>query len=139
MAKKSARARARELVQKIERAIERGEFVPEYGIGDPGIPTEIFGGAPCGCARAAASAVLGGLHYYPKGLSRVQRLSLEYGYEGIQSTYAANNKHFLKAGRELRKFHPETTAVPEVLPRMRLVEGATEYAAVEAEARRADQ
>ena len=110
----SAKARAADLVRRIERAIERGEFTPEaryLGLVRP-YSTTVIG--PCGCAIGAA-AFLAGAEPDPErradslcqvllaaGLSFDEQEQLEAGYED----WSAPDGPFLDAGRELRKFHP---------------------------------
>lgn len=121
--KRSAKVRAAELVAKIEAAIEAGEFVPTPGSGtdEPGVTVaraEWIGGAvpkcipidvlpACGCVRSAASVVLGGRHFWSaRGMTLTELRELERGYEAWEPK--SGDRHFFAAGRELRKFHPDT-------------------------------
>jgi|SRR5665213_55014 len=114
------------LERKIERAIERGEFTPDYGylseIAYPrhGLAYPVLIG-PCGCAMAAAATVNGFdvdvhgptqqeelvAYLETVGMSREDSLALENGYEDnfMANQLQALKNPYYKLGRRLRRFH----------------------------------
>ncbi len=128
MNKKERAAHA--LERKIYRAIERGEFTPDYGylsdtsfVNRDGRVFEVKIG-PCGCALAAAASVNGlkpprkgvssdsfGLRSFLEqetGVSDEDSSAMEHGYEAflIVPGRPTPSGPYYELGRRLRRFHP---------------------------------